>query len=101
MKGTRPLDNNEIILVAECFDGVFEARNSGLFMLGVSTGGRISELLSLTIREVSRAVPVNRDGSQAINDLIAWHREQYGNTKANRPLFPSHNGHDIQMKIKK
>ena len=57
---------------------------AGLFMLGVSTGGRISELLSLTIGdvyqnrravtdllfdksivkggEVSRAVPVNRDG---------------------------------------
>ena len=84
MKGTRPLDNQEIVLVSACFDGTFEARNRGLFMLGVSTGGRISELLSLTIGdvyqnraavtdllydrsivkggEVSRAVPVNRDG---------------------------------------
>ena len=84
MKGTRPLDNNEIRLVSVCFDGTFEVRNRGLFMLGVSTGGRISELLSLTIgdvyqnrravtdllfdksivkgSEVSRAVPVNRDG---------------------------------------
>ena len=80
-------------------------------MLGVSTGGRISELLSLTIGdvyqnrapvtdllfdrsivkggEVSRAVPVNKDGRFAIDALIAWHREQYGNTEANRPLFPS------------
>lgn len=111
MKGTRPLDNNEIRKVAECFDGTFEARNRGLFMLGVSTGGRISELLSLQIGdvwqndravtdllydrsivkggEVSRAVPVNRDGRRAIDDLIAWHREQYGNAKAKRPLFPS------------
>ena len=48
MKGTRPLDNNEIRLVSACFTGnPFEARNSGLFMLGVSTGGRISELLRL------------------------------------------------------
>ena len=84
MKGTRPLDNNEIRQVSACFTGTFEARNRGLFMLGVSTGGRISELLSLTIGdvyqnrkavtdllfdksivkggEVSRAVPVNRDG---------------------------------------
>ena len=30
----------------------FEARNRGLFMLGVSTGGRISELLSLTVGDV-------------------------------------------------
>ena len=37
MKGTRPLDNDEIRRVSECFDGTFEARNRGLFMLGVST----------------------------------------------------------------
>ena len=83
MKGTRPLDNSEIMLVSACFDGTFATRNRGLFLLGVSTGGRISELLSLTIGdvyqngravtdlrfdrsivkggEVSRAVPVNRD----------------------------------------
>ena len=30
----------------------FEARNRGLFMLGVSTGGRISELLSLRVGDV-------------------------------------------------
>ena len=53
MKGTRPLDNKEIRLVSACFDGnPFEHRNRGLFMLGVSTGGRISELLSLTIGDV-------------------------------------------------
>ena len=82
-------------------------------MLGVSTGGRISELLSLTIGdvyqnrkavtdllfdksvvkggEVSRAVPVNRDGRMAIEDLIRWHREKYGKLDVKRPLFPSRN----------
>ena len=114
MKGTRPLDNNEIRLVSANFDGAFEARNRGLFMIGVSTGGRISELLSLQIGdvyqngsavtdllfyklivkggEVSRAVPVNRDGRQAIDDLIDWHRKRYGTTHKSRPLFPSRNG---------
>ena len=114
MKGTRPLDNNEIMLVSACFDGTYEARNRGLFMLGVSTGGRISELLSLTIGdvyqnraavtdllfdksivkggEVSRAVPVNRDGRQAIENLVSWHNEQYGKLDVTRPLFPSRNG---------
>ena len=57
MKGTRPLDNTEIRLVSACFDGTFEARNRGLFMLGVSTGGRISELLSLTIGDVYQSQP--------------------------------------------
>ena len=114
MKGTRPLDNNEIRLVSACFTGTFEVRNRGLFMLGVSTGGRISELLSLTIGdvyqnrnpvtdllfdrsivkggEVSRAVPVNTDGLRAIDELVRWHREQYRTVKASRPLFPSRNG---------
>lgn len=113
MKGTRPLDNTEIQRVSECFTGTFEARNRGLFMLGVSTGGRISELLSLQIGdvwqnqravtdllfdraivkggEISRAVPVNIDGRRAIADLIAWHRERYRIPRANRPLFPSRN----------
>ena len=47
MKGTSPLDNTEIRLGSACFDGTFATRNRGLFMLGVSAGGRISELLSL------------------------------------------------------
>ena len=113
MKGTRPLDNKEIRLVSACFDGTFEARNRGLFMLGVSTGGRISELLSLTVGdvwqnrravtdllfdrsivkggEISRAVPVNSDGRRAISDLIAWHEEKYNTIAPSRPLFPSRN----------
>ena len=52
MKGTRPLDNDEIRRVSGCFTGTFEARNRGLFLLGVSTGERISELLSLQITDV-------------------------------------------------
>ena len=52
MKGTRPLTTDEIRRVSHCFDGTFATRNRGLFMLGVSTGGRISELLSLTVGNV-------------------------------------------------
>ena len=99
MKGTRPLDNDEIRRISGCFTGTFEVRNRGLFMLGVSAGGRISELLSLTIGdayqnaksvsdllfeksvvkgdEVSRAVPVNRDSRRAIEELVAWHSQHY------------------------
>ena len=43
-------------------------------------------------KETSRAVPVNRDGRAAIDELIDWHREKYGNTASTRPLFPSRNG---------
>ena len=114
MKGTRPLDNDEIRQVSACFTGTYEVRNRALFLLGVSTGGRISELLSLQIGdvyqnrkpvtdllfdrsivkgcEVSRAVPVNTDGRRAIEDLIAWHRDHYGKLDVKRPVFPSRNG---------
>ena len=52
MKGTRPLNNDEIRRVSAAFTGTYEARNRALFMIGVSTGGRISELLSLQIGDV-------------------------------------------------
>jgi len=111
LKGARPLDNAEILLVAQQFDGTFATRNRALFMLGVSVGGRISELLALTIGDVwqngqpvrdllfqkkvvkgqerSRMVPVNSDGRRAITDLIEWHRRRYGTLAKTRPLFPS------------
>ena len=114
MKGTRPLDNAEIRKVSEAFSGTFAIRNRSLFMLGVSVGGRISELLALKVKdvwqngkpvkdllfdlnivkggEVSRAVPVNTDGRDAIEALIAWHDEQYMNINTTRPLFPSRKG---------
>lgn len=52
MKGARPLDNDEIRRISTCFTRTYEVRNRGGFMLGVSTGGRISELLSLEIGDV-------------------------------------------------
>ena len=120
MKGTRPLDNDEIRRVSGCFTGTYEVRNRGLFMLGVSTGGRISELLSLRVGdvyqnrsavsdllfsksivkggEVSRSVPVNADGRRAIDEVVRWHREQYRRINATRPLFPSrHNSGTVPM----
>ena len=118
MKGTRPLDNAEIRKVSAAFDGTFAIRNRSLFMLGVSVGGRISELIALRVNdvwqnrkpvsdllfdrnivkggEVSRAVPVNTDGQQAIADLIAWQLELYGNADPTRPLFPSRKGQGLK-----
>lgn len=114
MKGTRPLTTDEIIAVSEQFDGTFEVRNRSLFMLGVSVGGRISELLALKIedvwqngqpvsdllfkkdvvkgKETARMIPVNSDGRQAITELIQWHKEQFGNLSKRRPLFMSRQG---------
>ena len=71
MKGTRPLNNKEIRLVSACFDGTFAARNRGLFMLGVSTGGRISELLSLQIGDVYQK-QIEPNQTTRFASKIAW-----------------------------
>ena len=114
MKGTRPLTSTEIKRVSAAFSGTYEIRNRGLFWLGISSGGRISELLGLKIGdvwqkgravsdllfdksivkggEVSRAVPINFDGQQAIRDLISWHQSRYKSVSGGRVLFPSRQG---------
>ena len=111
MKGTRPLTNEEIRKVRDAFEGTFAQRNRGLFMLGVSIGGRVSELLALTVGDVwqndqavtdfqfdraivkggetSRTIPVNSDGRKAIAEIIAWHRAYFGVVHPDAPLFPS------------
>ena len=111
MKGTRPLITDEIIKVSGQFSGTFEVRNRSLFMLGISVGGRISELLALKIndvwqngqpvgdllfrkdvvkgKETARMIPVNDDGQEAIALLIAWHKQEYGELSPQSPLFPS------------
>ncbi len=111
MRGARPLANNEILLVAKQFYGTFAIRNRSLFMLGVSVGGRISEMLALTIgdvwqngrpvkdllflrgivkgREASRMIPVNADGQRAILDLVTWHGHKFGDLVPDSPLFVS------------
>lgn len=111
MKGARPLNSKEIVEVKSKFSGVYATRNRSLFMLGVSVGGRISELLALKVsdvwqngqavgdllfqkgvvkgKETARMVPVNADGQRAIRELIDWHVSRYGNLDTRRPLFSS------------
>ena len=120
MKGTRPLNNTEIRAVSECFEGTYAIRNRSLFMLGVSIGGRVSELLALTIDdvwqngspvhdfqfdrsivkggEVSRTIPVNSDGLQAIHDIISWHIAYFDDITPHRPLFPSRQTNNGKLK---
>lgn len=111
MKGTRPLLIDEIKSVLDAFTGAYAARNRALFLLGISCGARISELLQLTIKDVwqnnkpvndlhfshhivkgkqnARRVPLNQDGTQAITEIIRWHRQCYSRLSPNRALFPS------------
>jgi integrase len=53
MKGCRPLTAEEVTLVSQSFGGVYADRDRALFLLGVKSGFRISELLSLRVGDVS------------------------------------------------
>ena len=52
MKGCRPLTDAEVRLVTDTFGGRYAARDRALFVLGVRSGFRVSELLSLKVGDV-------------------------------------------------
>jgi integrase len=54
MKGCRPLTDEEVKLMSQSFSGTFAKRNKALFVVGVRSGFRISELLSLTVGDVQQ-----------------------------------------------
>jgi integrase len=59
MKGCRPLTEAEVTLVRQSFGGRYAQRDRALFLLGVKSGFRISELLSLQVGDVWRGAQVN------------------------------------------
>jgi integrase len=52
MKGCRPLTEAEVALVRRSFGGRYARRDQALFVLGVKSGFRISELLALQVGDV-------------------------------------------------
>src|SRR5262245_32648482 len=52
MRGCRPLSDDEVKVIGKSFHGTFKERNKALFIVGIRTGFRISELLSLTVADV-------------------------------------------------
>jgi hypothetical protein len=58
MKGCRALTDDEVALVSKSFSGTYAARDKALFVLGVKSSFRISELLSLTVGGCVAARPV-------------------------------------------
>lgn len=55
MKGCRPLTDAEVDLVARSFAGEYADRDRALFLLGVKSGFRISEILSLALGDIVQA----------------------------------------------
>ena len=96
MTGSRPLNEFEIQAILQAFTGKYELRNRTLFLLGLNTGARISELLSLNVEDVwrynrpvdiiyfhkrhtkgklvGRQITIQSGAQQAILELIQWKR---------------------------
>ena len=117
MKGARKLKDSEIAQIASSFRGRYAVRDRTLFILGLSTGGRISELLSLRIKDVwqyskpvetiyfrksrtkgqrhGRAVPIKTAAKNAIRELMQWYQQQGMELSEDMPLFFSQKGGEI------
>lgn len=52
MKGCRPLKAFEVRQCVKTFQGRYKDRNAALFVLGICSGFRISELLSIRVRDI-------------------------------------------------
>jgi site-specific recombinase XerD len=116
MAGRKPLLESELPLVTTAL-AEFCARDRALFILGLNTGFRISELLALNVGEVwdgerirpqvkvtraklkggrglrrrgitSRTVPINEAATQALQRYL-FTRLGAGELAASDPLFPS------------
>lgn len=60
MKGCRALTADEVVRVSQAFHGTYAERDRALFILGIKTGFRISELLSLGVGDVWQAWALRR-----------------------------------------
>lgn len=104
---TRALTDAEVKLMADSFYGKYEYRDRALFLLGVRTGYRVSELLRLTIGDFiqygevvsrisitntkngsTRSVPLHPEAQETVAVWIAQLRT-WGITKATNPVFVS------------
>ena len=109
MKGCRPLSPEEQKRIFP----LLGPRDRALFILGIATGFRISELLSIKIKDVydgkqifdrvyvkrgyikkkvaGRCVKLNKKAKKAIEELLGYYREK-GTLDLNYPLFQSQKG---------
>lgn len=89
MKGCRPLSRVEVRRVLDSFSGWEEQRNRTLFLLGVTSGFRISELLSLRVRDVVRCKRVVKDIEVRRANMKGRHesRQIYLNKQAQQSIL--------------
>jgi integrase len=119
VKGCRALTDDEAKSVSHSFSGRYAARDKALFVLGLKTGFRISELLSLTVGDVyqhgqfvervavkrkhmkgkwqGRSVPLHAEAKAA---LASWLMQMHGLREVTPEtyLFLSHKGRNQPLR---
>jgi len=120
MTGSRPFTELEIQQILQVFKGKYEIRNRTLFLLGLNTGARISELLALNIGDVwryqrpveiiylqkrhtkgklvGRQITIKSGAQQALAELIQWKRQHKESLAKDAPLFVSRQGGRLKRK---
>ena len=101
----RGFSSRELDRLVDSFVGTYGVRDRCMFLLGISTGAKISELLSLSVSDVNRddvcshlrgigisSISLNNDGYVAIDTLLKWHVRVFGELVLDRPLFASRMG---------
>lgn len=112
MKGCRPLTDKEIQLIKKSFKGKYALRDKALFILGVKSGFRITELLSIKVeniyqnnkvldrvivsrknmkgKEESRSVPIHKEAKRAVEAWIRQNDQQeylfYSQKRRGKPI---------------
>jgi integrase/recombinase XerD len=113
MKGARALTKDEIVNIKKSFWGKYEVRDRSLFLVGLYTGARISELLSLNLGDIlqhgkivqtlefrkaitkgkkTRQVPLNIKARETLESLLEWKKKQEEGLTPAAPLFISRKG---------
>ena len=116
MKGSRPLDPNELDSLLGALQGTYAKRDRALLLLGVHLGLRGANLTTLTVGDVwnrdaprrhlrlsarrmksrrGHSIPINRTAQRAITDLMAWKSRRGELTSPDQPLFRSRKGGPI------
>ncbi|UCH71749.1 MAG: tyrosine-type recombinase/integrase [Thermoplasmatales archaeon] len=114
MKGCRALSNDEIRKMLKSFSGANKLRDLAFFLIGIFTGFRAQEILSLRIKDIweygcvkdqievkrqntkgkraSRQVYLHKYARVAIKRLIKHYEAIYGEVNPEWPLFLSKEG---------
>jgi integrase/recombinase XerD len=116
MRGSRPLSPEEVHKMLDTFSGLAAIRDKALFTICLNTGMRISEALSIQVRQVwekeepakyltlkasqtkvgrSRSIPLNDSARFSVAELMGWRLVTQQDCSPQSRLFKSVEGEKL------